>query len=42
MKIIFVSFVLFASLVSSTVASTKKLSIDVALSNLIIEIICGM
>jgi len=32
MKIIFVSFVLFVSLVSSAIASTKKLSIDVALS----------
>lgn len=32
MKIIFVSFVLFVSLISSAIASTKNLSIDVALS----------
>ena len=33
MKILFVSFVLFVSLVSSAIASTKNLSIDVALSS---------
>ena len=32
MKILFVSFVLFVSLISSAIASTKNLSIDVALS----------
>ena len=32
MKILFVSFVLFVSLLSSAIASTKNLSIDVALS----------